>query len=72
MRAGGGTESPTLLSAYHNLAAVLQNKGMVEESEKHYRTVLAIREWSLGSNHPEEFEHSRESWFAASPQGDAG
>lgn len=46
-------ENPTLLSAHHNLAAVLQNKGMVEESERHYREVLAIREWSLGSNHPE-------------------
>ena len=46
-------DNPILLSAHHNLAAVLQNKGMVEESEKHYREVLAIREWSLGSNHPE-------------------
>jgi tetratricopeptide (TPR) repeat protein len=46
-------ENPTLLSAHHNLAAVLQNKGLVEESERHYRAVLAIREWSLGSNHPE-------------------
>jgi tetratricopeptide (TPR) repeat protein len=46
-------ENPTLLSARHNLAAVLQNKGMLEESERHYREVLSVREWSLGSNHPE-------------------
>src|SRR5262245_19341450 len=50
--AAGWIRHPAGLEARHHIATALSERGMYEQAEAEFRTLLALREQVLGADHP--------------------
>ncbi len=55
---GGGPDDAETLQSIHNVAGALRNQGRYIEAEALYRIALAVREKTLGRNHPNTLSQS--------------